>query len=217
MDKQLKDLMAEWKQSIPKNETFSSDGIVDLLSWQKADKKILVLLKETNDYSGSITDLIREVVKKEKSSGEFWGAMTFHTVGKWLYGLEKLEKGIYPTLKEAKKHRKKSLLNCAYMNLKKSTGGSSTSFKQLEKATIRDKDFIRKEIEIIQPKIVICGGTYGLVKKHIFPELERVSPRIHKFNDIIFINAYHPAYRRVKGQVLYDVVMKSYTDYVNQN
>ncbi len=215
--KQLNDLMNDWQQSIPQGEKFSADGIVDLPSWQQADKKILVLLKETNDYSQDITDLIRQVVKKERTTKEFWGAMTFHTVGKWLYGLENFKNGTYPTLSEAKKYRKQALLNCAYMNLKKATGGSSTKNKELENATKRDAEYIKKEIEIINPNIVICGGTYNLVKKHIFPELERVAPRIHKFNDTIFINSYHPAYRRVKGQVLYDMVLKSYADYISQN
>ncbi len=216
--KQLNDLMNEWQQSIPKDESFSADGIVDLASWQQADKKILVLLKETNRYDkGGITDLIRQVVKKEIPTKEFWGAMTFHTVGKWLYGLENFKNGTYPKLSEAKKYRKQALLNCAYMNLKKATGSSSTRYKELENATKRDAEYIKKEIEIINPDIVICGGTYNLVKKHIFPELERVAPRIHKFNDTIFINSYHPAYRRIKGQVLYDMVLKSYADYINQN
>ncbi len=216
IEQQLSELMNKWKNSLleSEQEKFSADGIVDLEQWNKTDTKILVLLKETNDYTKPINELIYNVVHKKRDKGQFWQAMTFHTVGKWLYGLYNLDENSYPLLKTAKKHRKNALLACAYMNLKKVSGKSATNYKTLEKAAHRDQDFIREEIKIIDPQIIICGGTAKLVKSYIFPEMQKVAPYIYKYHNIIIIDSYHPAYRRVKGQVLYDRVVKNYHNYL---
>ena len=73
---------------------------------------------------------------------------------------------------------------CAYMNLNKRGGYGSTNPKRLANYVSKYSEFIEKEIELLKPKIIICGGTYGTVKKFNLPK------------HIEIYDCYHPACRR---------------------
>ena len=44
----LKKLFSQWEKEV--DAKFVPDGIINLKKWEKANKKILVILKETNDF-----------------------------------------------------------------------------------------------------------------------------------------------------------------------
>lgn len=46
------------------------------------------------------------------------------------------------------------------MNINKRGGSSSTDFKELNKYAEKYKEFIKREIEIINPDYIICCGSY---------------------------------------------------------
>jgi hypothetical protein len=54
-------------------------------------------------------------------------------------------------------------INIAYMNLNKRGGFGSTNPTQLIRYVKKYKPFIEKEIELINPDIIVCGGTYGTI------------------------------------------------------
>ncbi|MFQ6614603.1 MAG: hypothetical protein ACE5D1_07145, partial [Fidelibacterota bacterium] len=57
--KKLDKLFSEWKQSKTNyTDNFAEDGIVNETLWQNSDPKTLILLKDTNDYSGDLRQLI---------------------------------------------------------------------------------------------------------------------------------------------------------------
>ncbi|ORU94499.1 MAG: hypothetical protein A6F72_08830 [Cycloclasticus sp. symbiont of Poecilosclerida sp. N] len=73
--------------------------------------------------------------------------------------------------------------------------------------------FLREQISILNPDIIVFGGTYAIVKKHVIPELNHISERIHLYNDIICINANHPACTK-KRTIMYDQVIRNYDRYL---
>ena len=54
--------------------------------------------------------------------------------------------------------------NIAYMNLNKRGGFGSTNFAHLKHYVVKYRGYILKEIEIINPDIIVCGGTCGTLK-----------------------------------------------------
>jgi uracil-DNA glycosylase len=117
----------------------------------------------------------------------------------------------FAKLDAAHKNRKTSLLACALINLKKTTGGARAT-DAVEHATARDTIFLREQIELINPQVVVCGGTYKSIKQHLYPTIRRVAPRVHEVGERLFINANHPSYLK-KTAEMYDDVVGSYQRY----
>ena len=97
------------------------------------------------------------------------------------------------------------------MNLKKTAGGAKAT-QAVTHATARDAVFLREQIALINPRVVVCGGTYKAIKQYLYPGLQRVSPRVHEADGRIFINANHPSYLR-KASDMYDDVVGNYQRY----
>jgi len=207
----LEELFKEWKLSVlEESDHFVEDGIVCEEKWLKSKQKILFILKETNGYKGSISELINTAVRTRPKSG-LWKRPTFHNIGRWIYGLLKAKEQdiIYS---EAHKFRKESLLSCAFMNIKKTTGGRTATESVKENAKKYSK-FIRRQIELLDPDIIVFGGTYEIMKKYVFIEMENVSPRVYKYEKYICISANHPACTK-KRIDMYNQVVISYKNYL---
>jgi len=104
------------------------------------------------------------------------------------------------------------LLSCAFINIKKTAGGR-TAGKAVERSAEKYSDFLKKQIDILSPNIIVFGGTYKIMKDHVLPEMKKVSHRVHKFGDVVCINANHPACTK-KRTFMYDQVLVNYSNYV---
>ena len=205
------DLFSRWRASSTDfQDHFVEDGIIDLAKWVQADTQILFILRETNGYRRSMAALIHKACTTHPSSG-LWDRPTFHNVGRWAYGLLHATGAILPSFDAAHKNRKTALLACAFINLKKTTGGARAT-NAVEHATARDAIFLREQIELINPQVVVCGGTYKAIKQHLYRAIRRVAPRVHEIDGRLFINAHHPSYLK-KTAEMYDDVVGSYQRY----
>ena len=70
--------------------------------------------------------------------------------------------------------------NCAYININKRGGYSKCNMSQLGNYAEKYELFIRREIELIKPRTIVCGGTYDTVKDLI--------PK----GDITILDCWHP-------------------------
>jgi hypothetical protein len=162
-----RDLFSRWRASSPDfQDHFVEDGIVDPARWLQAGTQILFVLRETNGYRGNIAALIHKACTTHPSS-KLWDRPTFHNVGRWAHGLVHAAEASFPTFEDAHKNRKTALLACAFINLKKTTGGARAT-NAVEHAAARDAIFLREQIELIDPRIVVCGGTYRAIKQHVY-------------------------------------------------
>jgi len=80
--------------------------------------------------------------------------------------------------------------NIAYINLNKRGGFGLTHHPSLNKYVEKYKKFIKKQIEIINPKIIICGATKGYVS-NVLEDSEYL-------NTVKIIDSYHPSCNREK-------------------
>jgi hypothetical protein len=208
---EMNSLFEEWKLLVSEeSDHFVEDGIISEADWIVASKKVLFILKETNGYEKSISALIKNAVTKNPKSG-LWDRPTFHNVGRWAHGLIQNSSAV-TSYNDSHVKRKESLLSCAFMNLKKTSGGR-TATKAVSDFADRYSELIRRQIDLISPEIIVFGGTYKIVKKYVIPEMERVSSRVHRYNKIICINANHPACIKNR-KYLYEQVIGSYNSYL---
>lgn len=205
------DLFYRWRASSTDFQGhFVEDGIIDPAKWVEAGAQILFILRETNGYRGSMAELIHKACTTHPSSA-LWDRPTFHNVGRWAHGLLHAKDANSPSFDVAHKNRKTALLACAFINLKKTEGGARAT-KAVEHAAARDAIFLREQIELINPQIVVCGGTYKAIKQHLYPGIRKVGPRVHESDGRLFINANHPSYLK-KTTEMYDDVVGSYQRY----
>lgn len=207
-------LLNEWRSQVVREAGhFVEDGVVCQESWSKAKLRVLFLLKEPNGYKGEhgpLNELLRKAATTNPGSA-MWDRPTFHNIGRWAYGLANYSHDV-PSYQEANKAYKTAVLECAYINIKKSSGGARAT-KEVAVHAAKYAAFLRRQVDLLAPDIVVCGGTYSLLKEHVYPRMAKVSPRIHKDGDRIFINAFHPGCR-AKREAVYDQVLSSYHEFM---
>lgn len=178
-----------------KNSSFVKDGIVNHSEWIKNENlKIMFFLKEA--YYEQDSSLVEDINKKAP-----WGM--WQKISQWIFGLEKTtENHIEPLIKKIYFAENNSFLQkIAIVNIKKSNGNSTSNMEEITAYAKADKDYIKKQIEIINPKIIICGNTYNFLKNILHEEnLPHINENRFTIVDlfgeeVIIINYYHPANR----------------------
>jgi len=211
---EMEKLFNEWRELLSsKSDHFVEDGIIYPEKWAVVNTKVLFILKETNNYKGDIAELIRNAVLTRPKS-KLWNRPTFHNIGRWAYGLINMS-GDIVEYKDAHKNRKYSLLSCAFINIKKTTGGKVAT-KAVEENAKEYSSLLKSQIDIINPDIIVFGGTYKIIKDHVLPELEKKSFRVHMYKKFVCINANHPACTKKRKEV-YDQVVVNYSKYLSEN
>jgi hypothetical protein len=207
----LDKLMDAWEEVFPKGWHFNRDGVISKESWDDSSTKVLFVLKETNEANQNLVTAINRAIEVKKSG--WWRGKVLRRVGRWGYGLQNYN-GVVPSLKDAKLHEKSAVKSIAYINIRKTSGRARTNKKTFDAHASEFAPFVRRQIELIQPDIVVLCGTYNQVKRYVFPEIEKVSERVHVHEGIVFINAFHPAARK-KSLMLYHQVLDNYHAYKN--
>lgn len=180
--------------------SFTEDGIVDKNKWETTEKgkKVLYILREAN---GS-----RSIVDGKVDKGNFW----FKECIENNIGLDnRIFKRIVQMQKiiEVKGNDTEVLKQTAFMNINKRGGLSAVDWKVLNNYAITYKDFIKKEIEIIDPDIIVCCGTYWTLVDQIYGVYDKQQEEWKdrwvytyklKLNnkDVVVYNMWHPSARK---------------------
>lgn len=184
---------------------FIKDGIVNEDKWNNSEiPKILFVMKEAYDSRDSGWD--RELAEWI-NRGECWKYKIWRRIAQWTFGLlNTTTEGIFPyTINEiTEEEYKLALQEIAVINLKKSGGKSSSNYDEIAEYAKYDCEEIKKEFELIDPDIVICGFTFNVLRNIVFKnEIEEVGQHnanwyyFAKVNGRVrlFIDYYHPANR----------------------
>ncbi|MBP3870075.1 MAG: hypothetical protein J6E46_03780 [Faecalicoccus sp.] len=210
---ELENLFEEWKKKASVNmkdnkdqnvvidhgnNVFIRDGIVDYEKWENDHKKILFVLKEA--YGGDKDWSLTEWLIDNHNKYRIWRHVT-----QWTYGIQNTN------AKKICKYGKmldftnpnEAIRQIAVLNLKKSNGKNTSDYDEIGAYAKSDKEMIKKEIELIDPKIIICGNTFWHLYECVLdktPELaENPDDRFHLLKILgknrIVIDFYHPANR----------------------
>ena len=162
------DLFENWSQEVG-GKPFVQDGAVDPESHENCRVKLVFVLKEVNDPDGARWDL-REFLK---GGGR---ASTWNNVARWVEGIETVverrrthgdfadevipwETLVDRSREQKEEQRKKWLRKIVVVNLKKTPGGGSTDYDELEEAVNRDRIRIEQQLSLYTPDYVIMCGS----------------------------------------------------------
>ena len=175
------------------------DGAVNEDFWSNLPKnRILWVLREVNDYPGDLRDLLKQFVNDPNPSGIYanW-QKTYGAVVQVSYGIITgcREWGSWTDNIDG---IRKVLNEIAVINVNKLGGGSVSDSRTLTEAAEKFHEEIIKQIELLDPNIVILGGTKDFISKWL------------PMNDTSrkWIAAPHPAQRNMTRQQYYDLILK---------
>lgn len=186
--------------TIDHSKVFISDGVVNHDIWddRSCGKHILYVLKEA--YGGDEDWSLAASVRTQAPWSAIWNRIV-----EWTYGISNTtpEKAArYEPDKISLDKPNKWLNQIAVVNLKKSGGKSNSKYPEISAYADYDAVELVKQIEMIDPEIIVCGAT--------FEDLNRISGNTcekgscdnwYYYSDAIggkerlFIDYYHPANR----------------------
>jgi hypothetical protein len=205
--KQEEALFARWKGE---KSNWVKDGAADPDTFAASDPKVLYILKEVNGRKekkwedGDLRQLLKDATR--------W--QTWNNVARWQYGVEHLNEDInWKKVDYISTSSRRSLLkSIAVINLKKEPGSQQSDMNEIKAAAQKDLDFIKEQIDIYKPDIVICGGTGEIVKElrllGTFTKWVKSERDIEYANmkGMTILNFKHPGIRISKRKLFWDVV-----------
>lgn len=200
--KELKNLMDQWRLG-PNHIgfVFNYDGIVNEEFWNnEKNKKILFFLKEAYHSKESEARYKEEnnssyFLTEELNSYKPW--KMWKKVAVWTAAINNTDSnGTLKYSETAIRNAEQDLIkSIAVVNVKKSHGTNTSNYENLVEYADRDKEYIKTEIELIKPKVILCGNNCSLLRK-AYPEMnlnELNEDHYLIFNDTIILDYYHPA------------------------
>ena len=200
-------LFAKWKGA---QTNWVKDGAVNPEAYAISNPKVLYILKEANGgkekqwAGGDLRDLLNKPTR--------W--QTWNNVARWQYAIAHLEKSIdWKEVDYISKSKRTELLNnISVINLKKVPGSKQSNMNEIKSFAQKDIAFIKAQIAIYKPNIVICGGTGNIVKElKIMGSFSKwnTSKRGIEYcnlNQTIILNFKHPGVYSAKKKLFWDVV-----------
>jgi len=192
------------------------DGAINLEKYANSKIKIMWILKEPYDELDgkgggfSISDFIKEDVAYEEFVKSFptWHVLTYISYG-ILNNFTKWSQ--MDSLKDNPKMTN-ALLEIALINTQKlpSLNHSTTNFKDIENSFKKYKDLLSAQIELLNPDVIIGGNTmslyvdlFGLRDSEV---KKNGSLQYWEKGDKLYIDAYHPAIRKNRGQYVDEII-----------
>jgi hypothetical protein len=104
--------------------------------------------------------------------------------------------GVEADFETAKVEKEVPLSDVASINLKKHAQSRSVSSDaDIQSYVQRDWSLIKEQISNIEPDIIVCCGTLRYLK-NVDMNFEHLGGRVHKFDDKLLIDFFHPSCRK---------------------
>ncbi|MBN1864260.1 MAG: hypothetical protein JW808_05110 [Victivallales bacterium] len=193
----LKELFKEW-QAEREYDGFFQDGVIGENHWEAHSPRIIFVLRENYSDDWGI-DCPIDI--RGGTNSKF-----FPNLARWKYLIDKvcLTSHIYdfPSEEELCAHQGGwCLSNVAYVNIKKEKGTSRSSKNDILNYAVKDKKYLKREIDAIDPQVVLCGGTFA--PYHAIYDgnntIREISRQVHMHGDRVVVNFYHPGWWQCPG------------------
>ena len=229
-DKKETDLCTRWKNSYSKEEQkkFCFDGLIyyrdpnckdeyaEVMKWEHAKRKVLFLLKDTNDNPDCD---YRESVFYDTDERPLYKMNV--VLLKWLWALNEVTASHLPVFNKTREDYIQSAQRypMAIVNIKKVSGNPSIYNAAIREYYERDKSFLKEQLrEILKPTMIVCGGgsnTLLEIAKKIYEDMD-----FKQYNDwcyycknskLLLINSYHPS-SRLSNELKFDGMIENVQD-----
>lgn len=194
------------------------DGIVSEKDYLNSEIKILWILKDPNssgeDGAWDMREHIKSNLKTKNGILKGWSA-TFkkliYVTNGILNNLSWNDELSHPSYKPEVIDELKKI---AYINIKKTGGGSVANANDIQEYYNYSKKLLFEQIEEFNPSIIIFGGTYKFFQDDLkLDNLEDFGSCSATFkNNILYIKAHHPMYT-IKEEIYFNDILKA----VNHN
>ena len=176
------------------------DGAVNNDFWTDSKTRILWVLKETNEFpkDKDLRVLLGEISNAPDPNSVYnrWKA-TYGLVVKVSYGLlNNLEWGEWADDMDSLLKNGKTLEKLAIINVNKRAGGAKSDAKKLREAAGEFKEMLLRQIELLDPHIIILGGVSDIVLEWL--------KGIDKVRKIIVAD--HPGQMKVVHKNYYELI-----------
>lgn len=177
--------------------------------WEPQQIRVLHLFKEPTEPYKSLRDALEKSYKDGKlSQRRLWKITAIRSYFIDNFRRTKLSWKDIETLTNEILYE--AILSSAIVNLSKKVGLSSTSPDKLSTLAKENFDIWFKQLQDNKPHIIICGGTYGVVKRCIKKSVsieidEKISSGMQYFKTIgaFFLDCWHPSFFKCKQCVEY--------------
>ena len=199
------ELLLEWaNRDHHRGKGFVSDGVIDRERWNQAMPRILWLVKEApSDANPPVDWDVRTIIRDHAGAARSAGdnpRTVLPNKGSWRaafccfaaeFAITPLP--AYPNSREDWNRVANAFLGSAWVNVKKSNGQIPSNFADLYTYVQKDGDLLKRQISLIAPTLIICGGTWPLVRD-LFPKATQIYDRIWR-DDFLIVDFYHPGFR----------------------
>lgn len=201
LKKEENKLFDEWKT---KYNEFVPDGLANVNSYVFARPKITVILKDVNAKNNlDLMNPLREGAE---------GGKTWNNISRWVAHIL-YQEDYHEVDYIGEKERKKYLAPISVINLKKTPGGGTADNSEIDKFAKEDREYIKKQVKIYHPDIIICGGTGDIFIQDIL-DLDTsswtyVSDYLSYliYNNTIIFKTFHPSCRKRKKDLFENVAL----------
>lgn len=194
-------LQSEWFSSYESGDIdFIYDGATDPQKWLESPWRIMCLLKEAHGGGRwNHADAIRKDHGLLKTGGTANQAVHNRMV-EWLSVIESnLDDNCFDV--EADRNQghprgRDTMLRSAWVNIKKADGLPYSNAADLHAVAMRDADFLKRQIDLLKPRVILCGATFGIVRDILFPDSEPIKWTQFSYlshTGIVLIDYVHPA------------------------
>lgn len=189
---QLNALFAEWRiRCAGDGSGFTADGVIGEaeVEWVKARPRVLFLLKEPHDRGGVLKACghdLRVLFRNPEKFGQNRKTVE-KRIGAWAYELRALAGD--PVI-----DAHAALMASAVMNLKKTGGGAAACDRELIAFAWEHRPFILRQLAILSPDVVVCGGTFRHVREVMGGfEPVGVEALVYWREGVLWVDHHHPA------------------------
>ena len=208
ISEKLQELYELHKRQLSPNEHFVPCGVVDQEAYESSTPKLVFLLKEVNDPKQtpgwSMVGFLQDQVKRGLSRQSIKPVM-WKELGIWSYAIH----NNFPRYRDINTDQAAAEgLKCVGMtNLKKSGGGGKAIDRVIREYAAKTIELWKSELEIMNPDIIICCGTFWIVAPLLGLTPNRTatgwfySSWKHGNGKSLLVSTYHPAIRGRKDML----------------
>lgn len=200
------ELLDLWEKQ---TEYFVRDGIFSTDDFE--DPKILFVLRDAHIVTEKATPPydIRDIAKHPEGEGRTW-----NNVARWTRAL--LDGASYSEVETITSDvLSAQLKRVAAINLKKKAGKGNA--ERISEFACKHKSYIKKQLEIINPDLIIACGTYSDIKRNVYENKRRNNSFISgtkykkfiinlKSKEVPVVEFYHPKYNKRNKDLTEDML-----------
>lgn len=181
--------------------------------------KMMMLMKEVNDssdkYNWSLPSLLLSIYER-KEGGPVYYRM-WKNVSRWAI-CSQLPDITFEEINE--EHLYEGLKLFATTNLKKTSGTGKSDYHEISNHARQNKEEWMQEIEILDPTIVVCSGTFDIVKDIMnvneYVQVCKSGARYFTLNKRLYLDFVHPAYQ-VSDKLMFAYFKETYRNLLEQD